>query len=123
MLYGKTPDTTFAVEKMEKRRLREKNNKDHCIGKNIHKENPQGWKVRKRNRRTVWLDVRENSKRLVVNAEKEPTEWHALVGKVLKRVSQENHEFKGSLSYNFVLTMKAHVYNSCTWKVEAGELL
>ena len=56
MLYGKTPDTTFAVEKMEKRRLREKNNKDHCI--------------RKRNRRTVWLDVRENSKKLVVNAER-----------------------------------------------------
>ena len=70
MLYGKTPDTTFAVEKMEKRRLREKNNKDHCIGTNIHKENPRGWKVRKRNRRTVWLDVRENSKKLVVNAER-----------------------------------------------------
>lgn len=77
-----------------------------------------GLESRKRNR-TEWLDVRENSKRLVVNVKKEPTEWHALVGKVLKRMSRENHEFKDSLSYNFVLAMKAHVYNTCTWKVGA----
>lgn len=55
---------------MEKRRLREKNNKDYCIGKNIYKENLRGWKVRKRNRRIVWLDVRENLKKLVVNVER-----------------------------------------------------
>lgn len=54
--------------------------------------------------------------------ESEPTWWHTVVGKVVEKLREENHEFKAGLCYNFVPAMKARVCNPCTWKVGAGEL-